>query len=330
MTFDYWDPNVSQWAYDQDLARDSRVYGEALGLGVSLATGVGGAVRAAPAVLARGARAVPGLVRAAPGALQNAPAALTRASASAAEALSRAPAWLRQNAGALALATARYLRDEALSPLRPLLRAGAGALRSGVAALQAARSRLPAALREAREARSAATTANRADDALGAAGDAARGAQDGLAQALDPTIPRGAPRAATRARTPREPSGASPRRQPAPPEKDATAASGPWRGTPVMDDGDLKKGWRHIESRHVTGNHPDGPGDLFPAGTTRAQLEDVAREVVERGVRQSDPSQRFQVFERRVRVNGQIDNVRVVVDTTTGRVHTMFPIRGGR
>ena len=34
---------------------------------------------------------------------------------------------------------------------------------------------------------------------------------------------------------------------------------GPWRGNPVIEDGNQNEGWVHIEGRHITGNHPDGP-----------------------------------------------------------------------
>lgn len=54
-----------------------------------------------------------------------------------------------------------------------------------------------------------------------------------------------------------------------------------WRDTPHIEDGNLAEGWRHIEARHITGTHPDGPGDLFPAGTTRADVLAAATEVVE-------------------------------------------------
>lgn len=104
---------------------------------------------------------------------------------------------------------------------------------------------------------------------------------------------------------------------------------GPWRGNPVIQDGNLKEGWIHIEARHVTGTHPTGAGDLFARGTTRSQLQGAARQIVGRGRRISDPSRQIQTFERRITINGQSDNVRVIVDTADGRVITMFPVRGG-
>jgi hypothetical protein len=109
----------------------------------------------------------------------------------------------------------------------------------------------------------------------------------------------------------------------------AVARGGFWRGKPVIQDGNANEGWAHIDARHVTGNAPEGAGDLFARGTTRAQLQNAAEEIADRGVRISDPNRRLQTFERRITINGQSDTVRVVVDTADGRVITMFPVRGG-
>ncbi|MDQ3684471.1 MAG: hypothetical protein M3430_02555 [Acidobacteriota bacterium] len=103
-----------------------------------------------------------------------------------------------------------------------------------------------------------------------------------------------------------------------------------WRGKPKIEDGNLKEGWKHIEARHVTGNHPDGAGDLFAKGTTRKDLEEAADTVVQKGLRISDPDKRIQTFEKRISINGESDRVRVIVDSTTGKVITMFPARGGK
>jgi RHS repeat-associated protein len=103
--------------------------------------------------------------------------------------------------------------------------------------------------------------------------------------------------------------------------------SSPWRGKPEILDGDPKKGWQHIDERHVTGNSPQGPGDLFAPGTTRQQIEDAARKVVSEGARLTDPSRRMQIFEDRITVNGMRDRVRVLVDALTGEVITIFPVR---
>jgi hypothetical protein len=103
----------------------------------------------------------------------------------------------------------------------------------------------------------------------------------------------------------------------------------PWRGSPRIEDGNLKEGWKHIDARHVTGNHPiHGAGDLFAPGTTRTQLEEAANRIVEKGTRISNPSRRIQMFEDKIKINGQRDRVRVVVDSAdSGRVITMFPVR---
>ena len=67
---------------------------------------------------------------------------------------------------------------------------------------------------------------------------------------------------------------------------------------------------------------------MFPPGTTRKELEDVASKIVQKGNRISDPSRRVQSFERVVKVGGRRDRVRVVVDSDDGnRVVTMHPVR---
>jgi hypothetical protein len=102
----------------------------------------------------------------------------------------------------------------------------------------------------------------------------------------------------------------------------------PNRDTPRIENGNAKEGWIHIDARHVTGDAPEGPGDLFAPGTTRAQIEQAARTLVKKGLRISDPSKRIQTFEKVITVNGQTDRVRVVVDSDDGnRVITIFPVR---
>lgn len=104
----------------------------------------------------------------------------------------------------------------------------------------------------------------------------------------------------------------------------------PHRTPPHIEDGNLKEGWTHIDGRHVTGNHPSGPGDLFAPGTTRAQLDEAAQQLVKKGTRVSDPNRQLQVFERRIKVNGLRDRVRVIVDSQdANRVISIFPVRGG-
>jgi hypothetical protein len=104
----------------------------------------------------------------------------------------------------------------------------------------------------------------------------------------------------------------------------------PWRGKPVMHTGDSDKGWIHIEGRHITGVLPNpkgGPSDLFAPGTTRQQLERAADIIVKKGVRISDPNNVIQVFEKRMKINGLSDRVRIIVDSTDGYIITMFPAR---
>jgi len=44
----------------------------------------------------------------------------------------------------------------------------------------------------------------------------------------------------------------------------------------------------------------------------------------------SDPNRQLQVFEKRIKVNGLRDRVRVIVDSQdANRVISIFPVRGG-
>jgi len=102
--------------------------------------------------------------------------------------------------------------------------------------------------------------------------------------------------------------------------------TGPWRGKTIMEDGNAKEGWQHIDARHVTGDAPGGAGDLFPAGTTRAELEKVAQAVVDTGTRIStNQAKKMQTFSKHMKVNGEYMRVNVTVETTDGRIITMFP-----
>ncbi|ENV35528.1 Rhs family protein [Acinetobacter gerneri DSM 14967 = CIP 107464 = MTCC 9824] len=102
------------------------------------------------------------------------------------------------------------------------------------------------------------------------------------------------------------------------------------RKKPVLTTGDSKKGWIHIDERHITGNHSSGPGDLFPKGTTRIQVKKAIDEVVMKGKRVTeDPCRRIQTFEKKVVVNKRQDLVRVTVDTQTNIVITAFPVITG-
>ncbi|WP_198145329.1 hypothetical protein [Frankia sp. EAN1pec] len=105
-----------------------------------------------------------------------------------------------------------------------------------------------------------------------------------------------------------------------------------WRGrdpAPRLEVGNADEGWTHIDARHVTGNAAGGAGDLFAPGTTRQQIFEAAVEVIERGNRVSARGQRITTFERSLYVNGRRDAIRVTVDTSDGRIITVFPVRGG-
>ncbi len=102
----------------------------------------------------------------------------------------------------------------------------------------------------------------------------------------------------------------------------------PWRGKPSILDRNSKKGWQHIDERHITGNSAKVPGNLFPTGTTRAELEKAVEQIVEKGTRSSANRQStMQNFEDRFKIKGERLRVRVTVDTATGEVITMFPIK---
>ena len=96
------------------------------------------------------------------------------------------------------------------------------------------------------------------------------------------------------------------------------------RPRPTIPDGNLKGGWKHIDARHVTGDHPNGPGALFPPGTTRAQLEAAARELAAKGTRQTEPGIAKQTYTGRLTVNGRRGLVKVVIGPD-GKVISIFP-----
>jgi len=63
-------------------------------------------------------------------------------------------------------------------------------------------------------------------------------------------------------------------------------------------------------------------------GTSRAQIAQASEEIVAKGTRVSRPGERIQVFEKRTKVNGRRDRVRVAVDSDDGnRVISAFPVR---
>ncbi|MFH8384205.1 RHS repeat-associated core domain-containing protein [Kitasatospora sp. NPDC018058] len=100
------------------------------------------------------------------------------------------------------------------------------------------------------------------------------------------------------------------------------------RTTPRLETGDLRKGWIHIDARHITGNHPKGPGDLLPPSTTRDHVLEAAEKIVAKGKRVSDnPNGRIQTFDKRMKVNGMRAVFRVSVDTHDGNnIITFFPV----
>ncbi|MFF4901667.1 RHS repeat-associated core domain-containing protein [Streptomyces sp. NPDC001068] len=100
------------------------------------------------------------------------------------------------------------------------------------------------------------------------------------------------------------------------------------RTTPRLETGDLKKGWIHIESRHITGTNPSTRhADMMPPTTTREQVHAAAKKVVQRGTRISDPAKRIQTFEKRMTVNGHSARYSVTVDSHDGNnIITFFPV----
>ncbi|MEU5308144.1 RHS repeat-associated core domain-containing protein [Streptomyces sp. NPDC021562] len=100
------------------------------------------------------------------------------------------------------------------------------------------------------------------------------------------------------------------------------------RTTPRLETGDLKKGWIHIESRHITGTNPSTRhADMMPPTTTREQVHAAAKTIVKRGTRISDPAKRIQTFEKRMTVNGHSARYSVTVDSHDGNnIITFFPM----
>ncbi|MEU4351319.1 RHS repeat-associated core domain-containing protein [Streptomyces sp. NPDC023838] len=99
------------------------------------------------------------------------------------------------------------------------------------------------------------------------------------------------------------------------------------RTSPRLEDGNPKEGWQHIDERHVSGTSAQGHGDLMPPSTTRAQVEEAAQNMIDKGTRVSDPSRRMQTFEKRMIVNGHRARYRLIVDSEDGnRIITFFPV----
>lgn len=86
----------------------------------------------------------------------------------------------------------------------------------------------------------------------------------------------------------------------------------------------------HIDTRHVSANHPHGAGNLFKTGTPKRQLKQAANIVVAKGRRvTTDSNKQIQNFEKKIVVNGGKDLVRVAVDMKDNSVVTMFPVITG-
>ena len=101
----------------------------------------------------------------------------------------------------------------------------------------------------------------------------------------------------------------------------------PWRGDFILNDGDLKGGWRHIDARHITGDHPGGAGDLFEPDTSRAEVEALARDIVKNGTRVSKPHKTMQTFELKRKFQGKRERFKASVRTDTEELITVYPAR---
>ena len=98
-------------------------------------------------------------------------------------------------------------------------------------------------------------------------------------------------------------------------------------GSINITEGNSKRGLKHILERHS----PDEfvtheKGDLFPSGTTHNQILDGINQVFSKGTRVSDPKKVMQTFEKRIKLNGESANYRLIVDTNNGDVVTFFKI----
>ena len=96
-----------------------------------------------------------------------------------------------------------------------------------------------------------------------------------------------------------------------------------------MLEGNSKKGFQHILERHAADKFTESvKGDLFPIGTTNEQIFDAIGEVYSGGVRVSNPKKTVQTFERRIKINGENANYRLVVDQKSQEVITFFKAGG--
>ena len=100
-------------------------------------------------------------------------------------------------------------------------------------------------------------------------------------------------------------------------------------GTINLFEGNSKKGLRHILERHSADEFTEVmKGDLFPSGTTNEQIFDAIEKVYSKGTRVSDPEKAVQTFEKRIRINNESANYRLIVDRKAQEVVTFFRIGG--
>jgi len=92
-------------------------------------------------------------------------------------------------------------------------------------------------------------------------------------------------------------------------------------------EGNNTRGLEHILKRHSPDEFLTHPkGDLFPSGTTHDQIIDGIEKVFSKGTRVSDPNRVVQTFQKRIKINGQSANYRLIVDTNNSDVITFFKI----
>ena len=102
-------------------------------------------------------------------------------------------------------------------------------------------------------------------------------------------------------------------------------------GTINLSEGTSKKGFKHILERHSADEFLDnatGKGDLFPSGTTDDQIFNAIEEVFAKGTRVSDAKKSVQTFEKRIKVNNESGNYRLIVDNESKEVVSFFKIGG--
>ncbi len=86
-------------------------------------------------------------------------------------------------------------------------------------------------------------------------------------------------------------------------------------------------GMDHILKRHSPEVPPgsDGKGTLFPNNTTNEQIIKAIGAVYSKGNRKSPINQPTQVFEKRIRLNGETANYRLIINSNS-QVTSFFKI----